>query len=102
MTAALRSADAVRMRLGVRAVLGLLLALGAIVPAFAQASGGMSPEAMAWAADTHFTLTSSHGAKVTDRDYRGRFLLLQVARGRCAQACQDRSAEVRRAVDALG
>jgi manganese oxidase len=83
-------------------LLGILLALGAIVPAFAQAASPMSPEAMAWAADTRFALTDAHGAPVTDKAFHGRFLLLQVVRGPCAQPCQDRATDVRHAIAALG
>ena len=62
----------------------------------------MTPAAMAWAADTRFTLVDGKGAKVADTAFRGRFLLLQVTPGSCAKACRDRTAEVREAVAGLG
>lgn len=100
------------MRAGVLAALAMLIASAAAAsarPSLAAAAGAAAqPPAMtrvmpmAWAADTRFALTSARGARVTDAAYRGRFLLLQVVPGACAEACRRRTQALRRAVAGLG
>jgi protein SCO1/2 len=49
-----------------------------------------------------FSLSDEHGATVTDKDFRGRFVLLYFGYGRCAEACPTVLNTMAAAVDALG
>jgi hypothetical protein len=73
-----------------------------LLTSVAHARAMMVMRPMAWSADTHFELTNAKGAPVTDKAFRGRFLLLEIDPAGCGASCAALSSKVRDAISDLG
>jgi protein SCO1/2 len=84
-----------------RALLAAALALAAR-PGRAQQHDHAAPDPLATRFGGPFTLTDHHGKRVSDRDFRGRFMLVYFGFSRCTDTCPVDLPIIAQALDAIG
>ncbi len=87
-----------------RTFYGALVAAAVLIPLIAYQANRwfQAPEVPGVSIGAPFTLTASDGRRVTDQDFRGRYLLIYFGFTMCVDACPIALARMTAALDALG